>query len=694
MSLVSDTKKYWIENNAFKPIEIPVVLGNKDVMENKKYSIYIHNDLNEKVVATYYSANEDAIDEAIKIANLDSTWSDFSDQERIEIIKKLPAEMQKNYQKLVGSVMANTGKLSYLVEGEIRKINEFVDFYIESYLKLKQQAENEIEIKAKGVGLVISPWNYPISLPGGSILASLICGNNVIFKPSNLSVLGSYAFAECFWAIGVPKSALQFLPIEDRATSEYLTKNPKIDYIFFVGSTHVALSIIANRPDVYMAAETGGKNVMMVTKTANKDQVIKDIIQSCFMNAGQVCSSTSIVAMVFELYNDKAFMQKIADAVKDVCVDYCWNENSKICAVVRKPTGDTLFGLTQLEEGEKWLLEPKQLDNSGVLWSPGIRMGTKFGGKAHLTEFFAPTITIMPVKDVKEGIEIANATGYGLTSSIQSQDKAEQQKWVQEVLAGTIAVNKDTTLCSKVKAQPFGGFGKSAFGSGIKVGGYNYITQFLKYKDKNTKICDISDIKTWQADCIRKIEKNCDMPDFIIAAKSYLRWYEDYFSKEIDYGLIPNSQNILKFVKIKKIAIRIVESDDIQNALARIFAAILCAEEVYISFDDVAFEICDYNIHALSKSDKTHIKQIINEKFNLHGLLDAENIVVISENLSSWIRKIDNFNRIRYSGMGAVEIGVFEAAAINGKYVATAEVLSYGRLELLHYLQEQTIVIF
>lgn len=693
MLSIFDIKKHWIENADFMAVEIPAVIGNEELKDGKQYQIFDHNRPKEqKIVANYYSATKSNIDKAVEIALHDNSWRTLSSEQRIEIIQRLPAEMQKNYNKLVGSVMVNTGKLPHLIEGEIRKVTEFVSFYTESYNKLIEQAQSEVEIKAKGVGLVISPWNYPIALPGGSIIASLIAGNNVIFKPSNLSVLGSYAFAECFWSIGIPRSALQFLPIEDRETSEYLTKKIGINYIFFVGSTQVALSIIKNRPNVYIAAETGGKNVMMVTKTADKDQVIKDIIQSCFMNAGQVCSSTSIVVMVKEVYNDKEFMSKLANSVKNIRVAHAWDETSQMCAIIRKPTGDTLFGLVSLEDGEEWLVKPEQLDDTGILWSPGIRIGTKFGNKAHLTEFFAPTIAIMPVSDVDEGIEIANSTGYGLTSAIQSTDKLEQNKWIKNVKAGTISINKDTTLCSKVKAQPFGGFGKSAFGSGIKVGGYNYITQFLTYQDKNPKICDIHDIKDHNASCIIELAQNKDLEDFVVAAKSYLRWHKDYFSKEIDYGIIPNMQNITKFVKTKKIAVRIVESDDIQNAFARIFAAKLCSEEVYVSFDDVAFEIGAYSFHSSAKNTKS-FKELLDEKYDLKGLFNDTNIVIELEKIESFIKKIDSFNRIRYSNINAVEKGVFEAASINGKYVITSDVLSFGRLELLNYLQEQTIVI-
>ena len=619
----------------------------------KKYQIFDHNKLSEKiVVASYISPDKNSIDYAIKIAQNNNEWSLLSDENRIEIIKKLPLEIDKNSKRIIELVMLNTGKLPSLVEGEIKKVKEFVDFYIESFLKLKEQTGNEVEICAKGVGLVISPWNYPFALPGGSILSSLIAGNNVLFKPSNLSILGSYVLAECFWNVGVPKSALQFLPIEDNETSVYLTKKPEIDYIFFVGSTQVALNIIQNNPSVYIAAETGGKNVMMVTKTVDKNRLIKDVIQSCFMNAGQVCSSTSLIAMVPEIYNDKLFLQELADAVSQIKVAHASDEESKMPALIKAPIGDTLWGLTELEDGEEWLLKPTKIDD--LLWTPGIRMGTKFGGRAHVTEFFAPTIAIMQVANVEEGVKVANATGYGLTSAIQSTDKNEQNIWLNRVKAGTISVNKDTTVCSKVKAQPFGGMGKSAFGSGIKVGGYNYITQFLKYTDKSIKRYDISD------PVINEMAHENEQ--FIVNAKNYNHWFNVYFSKEIDHGLIPNMVNILKFIKLDRIAVRLVESDSVCDMLSMIYAASLCSNKVYVS------------------AEKSVEKKLVDKS-------------VIYENADDFIKQISGFSRIRYASKSSVENGVYDAAAKTGIYVATAPVLGFGRLELLHYLQEQTIVV-
>ncbi len=664
MLSIENIQQMWFEKD-LEPVEIPVVLSDKNIIENRnKIQIFDHNQIDNKfLVANFYSATNQDIDDAIKNAKSDFAWAKLSDEERIKIIKKLPEELDKNYNRIVGGIMVNTGKLPQLVESEISKVKEFIAFYTESYLKLKEQNEDQVIIKAKGVGLVISPWNYPVALPGGSIIASLIAGNNVLFKPSNLSVLGSYLFAECFWNVGVPKSALQFLAIEDRLTSEYLTSKKEIDYVFFVGSTQVALNIIHNRPDVYMAAETGGKNVMMITKTANKEQVIKDIIKSCFMNAGQVCSSTSLITAVPEIYNDKDFLQKLADEVNNLYVAHASDQKSKMPALIRRPIGDTLWGLTELEEGESWLVKPKQLDDSATLWSPGIRIGTKFRGKAHLTEFFAPTIAIMQVANVEEGVKVTNETGYGLTSAIQTTDKNEQDIWLNGVKAGTISVNKDTTVCSKVKAQPFGGMGKSAFGSGIKVGGYNYITQFLKYENKNIKNYDSEEVEIKMIDSmsISKCDKN-EIDKFMLYAKNYKHWYKTYFNIETDHKIIPDMINILKFVKTETMAVRLVANNSISDMLCMMYAAFYCSKKLIISAD-------------------ISVKEKLNDSN------------IIYEDVDSFIKKINTFNRIRYADKNSVEKGVFEEAGKTGIYVANAPILGFGRLELLHYLQEQTIVI-
>ncbi len=122
-------------------------------------------------------------------------------------------------------------------------------------------------------------------------------------------------------------------------------------------------------------------------------------------------------------------------------------------------------GLTTLEEGQHWVLEPKQLDDSGALWSPGLRAGVAAGSEYHLTEYFGPILGVMRAETLDEAIDIVNAVDYGLTSGLHSLDVDEMHTWLRRIEAGNLYVNRVITGAI-VQRQPFGGWKRSAVGAG------------------------------------------------------------------------------------------------------------------------------------------------------------------------------------------------------------------------------------
>jgi RHH-type proline utilization regulon transcriptional repressor/proline dehydrogenase/delta 1-pyrroline-5-carboxylate dehydrogenase len=133
--------------------------------------------------------------------------------------------------------------------------------------------------------------------------------------------------------------------------------------------------------------------------------------------------------------------------------------------------------LTSLDAGESWLVEPRQLDAAGQLWSPGVRAGVRPGSAFHTTEYFGPVLGIMHAATLEEALTWQNGTGYGLTAGLHSLDAAEVTTWLEGVEAGNLYVNRPITGAI-VRRQPFGGWKRSAVGATAKAGGPNYLAQF------------------------------------------------------------------------------------------------------------------------------------------------------------------------------------------------------------------------
>jgi RHH-type proline utilization regulon transcriptional repressor/proline dehydrogenase/delta 1-pyrroline-5-carboxylate dehydrogenase len=625
-----ELEKIKVKYSNFMEVQVPAVIDGKDIFSNPAPIFNSEDDSRTKKIAHFHNSSVEDVEIALKSAKI---WNETY-AKRKEILLKAIKNIQEKRFDLIGIIALNTGKPASEADPEISEAIDFGKFYLHSYEKLKNELNSFVEMKEKGTCLVVSPWNFPFAIPAGGIFASLVAGNGCIFKPSNFSIFIGYELAKCLWEAGVPKDVLQFIPTETNGVAATLTKSPLINFIVFTGGTETALSILKNNPSANLAAETGGKNFTIVTKNADRDGAIKNIIHSSFSNAGQKCSATSIVALESEVFNDEKFLATLKDAVESMQVGYGLDETTRIPQLIRPPLTDLNWALTSLEEGEKWLLQPKPLNERKTMWTAGIKILSEKNrmGRTHLTEFFGPILAIIEISSLEDGISLCNATGYGLTSGLESLSEEEQVKWRDEIIAGNLYINRSTTG-AVVLRQPFGGMGKSAFGSGIKAGGYNYITQFLKFE-------------------------NSDAFSLERAKESYSEWFENYFSQENDYVKILGQQNITRFLKLENFAIRCETESDLQETKLAIFASQLCCKNFYLSVSS-------------------------------EGIAQKLNAPAIVEETADFVSKIHNFSRVKLISKN--DSAILTEAAKTGVFIIRAKATGVGRIDLLNYLKEQSI---
>ena len=224
------------------------------------------------------------------------------------------------------------------------------------------------------------------------------------------------------------------------------------------------------RHDLRLHAETSGKNTIIVTPSADFDLAASDVVKSAFGHAGQKCSAASIVILVGSAARSNRFLNQLVDSTTSLRVGYPQDAITQMGPIIEPANGKLLRALTTLGDGEKWLVEPRKLDDSGQLWSPGIRTNVQPGSEFHLTEYFGPVLGIMHAKTLAEAIDFQRAIDYGLTSGLHSLDPAELAQWLDGVEAGNLYVNRGITGAI-VQRQPFGGWKRSSVGAGAKAGG-------------------------------------------------------------------------------------------------------------------------------------------------------------------------------------------------------------------------------
>ena len=218
--------------------------------------------------------------------------------------------------------------------------------------------------------------------------------------------------------------------------------DPRVGAVILTGSVETARLFLGWRPDLPLFAETSGKNAIIVTALADRDQAIRDLVRSAFGHNGQKCSAASLAICEAEVYDDPDFRRQLRDAAASLAVGSAWELTSRITPLTQAPGAALRRALTVLDEGEEWLLEPRPAPDNPQLWSPGIKLGVRPGSFFHRTECFGPVLGLMRAEDLDQAIALANATPFGLTSGIQTLDDREVARWVDRLEAGNLYVNR------------------------------------------------------------------------------------------------------------------------------------------------------------------------------------------------------------------------------------------------------------
>jgi RHH-type transcriptional regulator, proline utilization regulon repressor / proline dehydrogenase / delta 1-pyrroline-5-carboxylate dehydrogenase len=673
----------WQKRPDDAPLEIPLVVAGKEIFAGRDIRDSLdpsqHNP--PATVARFALANPEDVNRAVSTAKSDPDgWRRLNLRQRHQVLSGVALELRKARGDLIGAAAANTGKVFTEADVEVSEAVDFAEYYPFSayaYSELKH-----VRSRGKGVGVVISPWNFPIAIPCGGIVASLAAGNTVIFKPSSEAVLVAWLLCRCFWRAGVSQRVLQFLPCSGTSAGSRLVAHPDVDYVILTGGTETGLKILQQRPDLFLAAETGGKNATIVTAMSDRDQAIANALVSAFSNCGQKCSATSLLILESEVYEDSHFRDQLVDAARSLPVGSAWDFVNRMGPLIHPPQGDLQHALTALESGESWALKPENIGDNPRLWTTGIKWDVQPASITHMTEFFGPLLAVMRAQDLDHAVELVNQTGYGLTSGLESLDSREHQRWKDKIRAGNLYINRSTTGAVTLR-QPFGGMGKSALGAGIKAGGPNYVAQFMDYDD--TGLPEVGPIRRphsllnlaqrWQS----KLnwggfaEHREDLRRTVRAIKSYLYRFETEFSRETDYFHLRGQDNILRYLPVGEVVVRLHPSDTLFETLARIAA--------------VQISGCTLKISLPPKLRNSVVGFL--EETEGWGLIGEAPCVRESDaELAAGIPRTD---RIRYAAPDRVPREVYHSAASHGFYIARTPVTMEGRIELLQYCRQQSI---
>lgn len=628
--------------------------------------------LGSTTVAEHRVATVEGADRAIASAREAGTaWAARSVADRANTLRRVAVQLESSRAQLLEVAASEAGKIISEGDVEVSEAIDFANYYADRAEEL--EAIPGARFEPARVTVVAPPWNFPISIPAGSALAALATGSAVIFKPAPQVQRTGALVAEILWKAGVPRDALKLVIAPENEVGQRLVAHPHVDRVILTGSYETAALFRSWRGDLEVLGETSGKNSVIVTPSADIDQAVAHVAASAFGHAGQKCSAASLVILVGSMGRSERFVRQLVDAARTLIVDQPWNPRTTMSPLIEPPTGKLLKALTTLEPGQRWLLQPQQLDESGRLWSPGIRDGVQPGSECHLTEFFGPVLGIVRVSTLDEAIAVQNGTDYGLTAGLETLDARELSVWLDRVQAGNVYVNRGITGAI-VQRQSFGGWKRSAIGPGAKAGGPNYLMRLGSWHRQG--VHPASDLPQVTHAAVRSLLKTIDDLDLPDGQTDWLRtaaasdeqaWAEE-FGVHHDPSDLRLERNILRY-RPHEAVIRASADATLADLIRVALASLRAGSRSWVS---TAVCLPDPLADALHSVGMTVRLQT-----------DAE--------LQDAVSQLSDA-RIRLIGSGADELSSALAARPDVA-VYHDEVTSSGRIEQLPFVHEQIVSI-
>ena len=580
--------------------------------------------------------------------------------------------------RLIEVMASETGKTIAEGDVEVSEATDFAHYYAERALDLDRVPGARF-VPSKLI-VVTPPWNFPVAIPAGSVLSALASGSGVIIKPAPQARRSAAVMIEALWEAGVPREVLRLVDIEEGALGQQLVSHPAVERVILTGAWETAKLFRSWRTDLPLLAETSGKNAIIVTPSADLDLAVADVVKSAFGHAGQKCSAASLVILVGSVGRSERFRRQLVDSVKTLKVGYPSDPTTQMGPIVEPAQGKLLSGLTTLEAGEEWLVKPRQLDDTGRLWSPGVRGGVAAGSTFHRTEYFGPVLGIMTASTLSEAIELQNATDYGLTAGIHSLEASEVALWLDTVDAGNLYVNRGITGAI-VRRQPFGGWKRSTVGTSAKAGGPNYLMTLGSWQSLEVDPGEDLTLEGMSEDVARVIKRAQAGLEFLefdrvrLAAVRDQRAWASEFGVSRDVSGLGVERNVFRYRAVP-VTIRLAEGGSMGDLARLIVAGTRAGSVLYVS----------------------SAVPLPTPLIDLFGTLDSPTLAqsVVIESDARWHARLVagelQTRRIRLVGGDASALSAIVGGdpdiAIYGGPVTTA-----GRVELLPFLHEQAVSI-
>jgi RHH-type proline utilization regulon transcriptional repressor/proline dehydrogenase/delta 1-pyrroline-5-carboxylate dehydrogenase len=417
-------------------------------------------------------------------------WKRTPVRQRAGVLRKAAELMEQRRHELCAWMVYEVGKALHQCDAEVSEAIDFCRYYADEMERLDQGyiydtagETDRYHYQPRGISVVISPWNFPLAIPVGMTVASLVTGNCTLLKPAEVSSVIAAKIAEVLVDAGIPNGVFQYIPCKGSTVGSHLVKHPDVHMITFTGSQEVGSRIYAEAAVLQpgqkhlkrVIAEMGGKNAIIVDESADLDQAVAGVVYSAFGYSGQKCSACSRVVVLEPVY--EAFVSRLTEAVRSLNVGDAVHPSTFVGPVIDANAQKRILEYIEIGKQEASLAIQVPAPETGYFVPPTVFVNVSPTAKIAQEEIFGPVLAVIKAPNFDEAINIANGTNFALTGGLYSRTPSHIAQAKADFEVGNLYINRGITGAI-VSRQPFGGFKLSGVGS--KAGGPDYLLQFLE----------------------------------------------------------------------------------------------------------------------------------------------------------------------------------------------------------------------
>ncbi len=419
------------------------------------------------------AAGKKEIDEALEAAAKafrQSDWPSVNPGRRTEVLYCLARLIREHAEELAVMESRNVGKPIADARWEINAGARCFEYYAGGISRFGGQtipvASNGLDYTLRvpvGVVAAIVPWNFPFLMACWKVAPALATGNAVLLKPASLTPLTALALGQLAMEAGVPEGILQVVPGRSSEIGDYLVSHRLVNKITLTGQTSTGARTVRLAADDIkrVSLELGGKSPNIIFADADVEAAATAAPMAVFANAGQDCCARSRVLVEKSTY--KRFLEAFVEATRAVVVGDPLDESTQVGPLVSAEQRASVEAYIDVGRGEggRILCGGKRPQEPGWYLAPTIIDGLESSAQVCQEEIFGPVACVIPFRDEREAIELANDTKYGLSGSLWTKDLERALRVARAVRSGVLSVNTNSSVYIEA---PFGGFKHSGFG--------------------------------------------------------------------------------------------------------------------------------------------------------------------------------------------------------------------------------------